>query len=188
MLPADKLPPLDRQPVLEGERLILRPLRPEDWDALFAVASDPLIWEQHPAHDRWRKEVFQEFFADAIAQGGALVAIEKTSGRVIGSSRFQGFEAANGGSIEIGWTFLAREFWGGRINREMKRLMLGHALAHVAECRFAIGESNWRSRRAMEKIGGKQTERVDERVMAGGIVRHVHYIITRKDFACWPAA
>ncbi len=38
---------LGRQPVLEGEHVRLRPLRPDDWEALFAVASDPLIWEQH---------------------------------------------------------------------------------------------------------------------------------------------
>jgi RimJ/RimL family protein N-acetyltransferase len=174
---------LNRQPTLEGERLVLRPLRADDWDALYAVAADPLIWEQHPAHDRWREEVFRAFFDDALAQGGALVVIAKPSCQVIGSSRFQGFEAAHGGSIEIGWTFLARAYWGGSVNREMKRLMLEHALASVAECRFAVGETNWRSRRALEKIGGQLSERVDERIMAGGIVRHIHYTITADDFA-----
>jgi RimJ/RimL family protein N-acetyltransferase len=107
---------LDRQPVLEDERILLRPLRPDDWDALFAAASDPLIWQQHPAHDRWQEPVFHAFFADALAQGGALVAIDKASGAVIGSSRYQGLEAADGGSVEIGWTFLARRFWGGTVN------------------------------------------------------------------------
>lgn len=179
---------LDRQPVLEGALLRLRPLRPEDWEALYAVARDPLIWEQHPAHDRWQEPVFRAFFDDALAQGGALAVIDRASGAVIGSSRYQGLEEAGGGSVEIGWTFLARSHWGGTWNREMKRLMLAHALASVAECRFAVGETNWRSRRALEKIGARLSERVEERAMAGGIVRHVHYVITRRDFAAGPLA
>lgn len=177
---------LDRQPTLEGETLLLRPLREQDYDALFAVASDRLIWEQHPAHDRWREEVFRPFFDDALAQGGALAVIDKASGRVIGSSRFQGLEPEGGGSIEIGWTFLAREHWGGPTNREMKRLMVAHALASVAECRFAVGESNWRSRRALEKIGARLTDRVEDRMMAGEALPHVYYVIGKQEFADGP--
>jgi len=173
---------LDRQPILEGETLLLRPLGADDWDALFAVASDPLIWEQHPAHDRWRKPVFRAFFADALAHGGALAVIDTNSGEVIGSSRYQGLEPEAGGSVEIGWTFLARRYWGGSTNREMKRLMVAHALASIAECRFAVGEENWRSRKAMEKIGGRLTDRVDMRGMAGSQVIHVHYVIGLAEF------
>lgn len=181
---------LNRQPTLEGVGVVLRPLTPDDWEALFAVASDPLIWEQHPAHDRWREPVFRAFFDDALAQGGALAFIDKTSGRIIGSSRYQGLEAANGGSVEIGWTFLARAFWGGKTNREVKRLMLSHALSSVAACRFMVGAENWRSRRAMEKIGGVLTPQVEgdveHRVMAGQTVSHVCYVITRAAFAQGP--
>lgn len=180
---------LDRQPVLEGERVALRPLRGDDWAALFAVASDPLIWEQHPAHDRWREPVFRAFFDDALAGGGALVAIDRLSGAVIGSSRYQGLEQAGGGSVEIGWTFLARAYWGGVINHQMKRLMLAHALASVAECRFLVGESNTRSRCALVKIGAQLTDRVETRVMAGGaVIPHLTYVITRDDFANGPLA
>lgn len=183
------MPGLDRQPVLEGEHLTLRPLRPGDWDALFAVASDPLIWEQHPAHDRWREPVFRAFFEDALANGGALLAIDRASGAVIGSSRFEGLEERGGGSVEIGWTFLARSHWGGTWNHEMKRLMLAHALASVAEVRFLVGETNTRSRRALEKIGARLTDRTEERIMAGGeIIPHLTYIITRADFARGPLA
>ncbi|MDC8754454.1 GNAT family N-acetyltransferase [Erythrobacter sp. sf7] len=178
---------LKRQPVLEGERVLLRPLRPDDWDALLAVASDPLIWEQHPAHDRWREPVFRAFFDDAMANKGALVAIDKADGAVIGSSRFQGLEEANGGAVEIGWTFLARSHWGSGFNREMKRLMLGHALVEVAECRFLVGANNTRSRRALEKIGARLTDRREERIMAGGtIIPHLTYVISREDFAQGP--
>lgn len=184
---------LDRQPVLEDERLLLRPLRESDWDALFAVASDPLIWQQHPAHDRWREPVFRAFFADALAGGGALVAIDKGTGAVIGSSRFQGFDEGRKqggiGSVEIGWTFLARSHWGGIFNHAMKRLMLAHALASVAECRFLVGESNTRSRRALERIGATLTDACEERIMAGGaVIPHLTYVITAEDFAKGPLA
>jgi RimJ/RimL family protein N-acetyltransferase len=180
---------LDRQPALEDERLLLRPLRPDDWDALFAVASDPLIWEQHPAHDRWQEPVFRAFFDDALANKGALVAIDKASGAFIGSSRFQGLSDAEGGSVEIGWTFLARDYWGGTWNHSMKRMMLAHALASVAECRFLVGETNNRSRRALERIGAGLTDRREERIMAGGaVIPHLTYVITRNGFAQGPLA
>ena len=177
---------MDRQPTLEGGWLLLRPLREDDWDALFAVASDPLVWELHPAHDRWQEPVFRKFFAEAMAQGGALVAIEKASGAVVGSSRFWAYDPAHGGSVEIGWTVLARSHWGGETNREMKRLMLKHALAAVERVWFRVGETNFRSRRAMEKIGGRLTDRTETIDMAGEPVGHVIYEIDRASFACGP--
>ena len=177
---------LDRQPRLEGKTILLRPLREDDFSALFAVASDPLIWEQHPAHDRWQEPVFRAFFDDAIAQGGALAVVDRATGAMVGSSRYQGLEHADGGSVEIGWTFLARSVWGGPTNREMKRLMVAHALESVAECRFAVAESNARSRRAMEKIGGRLIDRVEERGMAGSAAPHVYYVIGRPEFQDGP--
>ena len=144
----------DRQPTLTGELLQLRPLGAADFDALFAVASDPLIWEQHPDSDRYQEPVFRRFFQDALASGGALVAVDRTSGRIIGSSRFHNYNAS-AKEIEIGWTFLARACWGGRYNGEMKRLMLDHAFGWVDQVLFVIGAENWRSRRAVEKIGGR---------------------------------
>lgn len=180
---------LDRQHVLEGERLLLRPLQPDDWDALFAAASDPLIWQQHPAHDRWREPVFRAFFNDALAGGGALVVINRTTDAVIGATRFQNLEEAEGGSVEIGWTFLARTFWGRGYNHEMKRLMLAHALASVVQCRFMVGANNIRSRRALERIGARLTDQVEQRKMAdGAVVDHLAYVITRDAFAAGPLA
>lgn len=180
---------LDRQPMLEGEHIRLRPLRPDDWGALFAVAADPLIWAQHPAHDRWQEPVFRAFFDDALANRGALVVVDAATGAVIGSSRYQGLDESGGGAVEIGWTFLARSHWGGRTNRELKRLMLAHALASVAEVRFVVGENNTRSRRALERIGAQLTDRREERAMAGGaMILHLTYTITRKDFAIGPLA
>jgi len=143
----------DPQPTLEGSLLGLRPLRAEDWPDLFAVASDPLLWEQHPEPERCREEVFRAFFAAALASGGALVAFEAESGRTIGSSRFHGWDEDRS-VVEIGWSFLARSHWGGRYNGEMKRLMIEHAFRFFRDVVFHIGPRNLRSRRAIEKVGG----------------------------------
>ena len=140
------------QPTLHGELLVLRPLQPEDFDELYAVASDPLIWEQHPAPDRYRERVFKEFFREALESGGALIVLDAQDGRVIGSSRFHGYDEDRG-EIEIGWTFLARSHWGGTHNKEMKRLMLGHAFRFVESVVFLVGPGNLRSQKALEKIG-----------------------------------
>jgi RimJ/RimL family protein N-acetyltransferase len=142
----------DLQPILEGKLLRLRPLQPEDWDDLYAVASDPLIWEQHPINDRYTEEVFRGFFRDALASGGALIAIDSKDGQVIGSSRFHGYDEEIS-EIEIGWTFLSRSHWGGLHNQEMKQLMLEHAFRFVKSVVFLIGPENLRSQRAVEKIG-----------------------------------
>ncbi len=145
--------PFELQPTLKGVLLELRPLRPEDYHDLYAVASDPLIWEQHPSNDRYKEDVFQRFFQDALKSGGALIAIDSQDGQVIGSSRFYGYDEEKS-DIEIGWTFLARSHWGGVYNREMKQLMLRHAFHFVKSVIFLIGPQNLRSQRAMEKIGG----------------------------------
>ena len=144
---------IDLQPTLTGELLQLRPLRESDFDELFAVASDPLIWEQHPENTRWQEPVFRRFFQGALDSGGALVAIDRKDGRMIGSSRYHGYDAERS-QVEIGWTFLARSHWGGQYNGEMKRLMLEHAFRFVERVVFLIGPNNHRSRRAIEKIGG----------------------------------
>jgi len=137
---------------LKGELLALRPLRPEDFHELYAVASDPLIWEQHPANDRYKEEVFKGFFREALESGGALIAIDSKDGRVIGSSRFHGYDQEKS-EIEIGWTFLARSHWGGIYNREMKQLMLRHAFKFVNSVVFLVGSQNLRSQKALEKRG-----------------------------------
>src|SRR5690242_18837936 len=147
--------PFDLQPILTGELVELRPLCAEDYERLYAVAKDPLIWEQHPHSDRYKPEVFRMFFKEAMESGGALLAVESKSGEVIGSSRYYGYDPANG-EVEIGWTFLARSHWGGRYNGEMKRLMLQHAFRFVDNVVFRIGPLNFRSQRAVEKIGAVQ--------------------------------
>lgn len=172
---------IDLQPVLVGEVVELRPLSESDWDELFAVASDPLIWEQHPALDRYREPVFRCFFADAMESGGALVALDK-SGSIIGSSRFNR-DPTDPRGLEIGWTFLARAYWGKRFNREMKTLMLRHAFRFVDLVSFRVGETNVRSRMAMERIGGVLSDRRVMVPLSDGILSpHVVYEISKRDF------
>ena len=140
------------QPHLKGELLELRPLAPDDWNELFAVASDPLIWEQHPEQDRYTENVFRTFFKDALESGGAFVIVDRNTRQIIGSTRFYGYDPEKS-EIEIGWTFLARKYWGGRYNAEMKRLLLKHAFKFVESVLFFVGEDNIRSQKAMEKVG-----------------------------------
>ena len=147
--------PFDLQPTRTGELLSLRPLRRDDFKALFAVASDPLIWQQHPAKNRHEEAVFRQFFEESIASRGALVATQKETNDVIGSSRYHAYDAT-ASEVEIGWTFLARAYWGGTYNREMKRLMLSHAFQFVESIVLLVGPDNIRSQRAVEKIGGKR--------------------------------
>jgi RimJ/RimL family protein N-acetyltransferase len=153
-----------RQPVLKGELIELRPLRSDDFDELFSVASDPLIWEQHPHNTRYKEDVFRKFFRDALDSGGALVVIDSETGRVIGSSRYAGYDEDKS-QVEIGWTFLARSHWGGVYNGEMKRLMLDHAFKFVKNVIFVIGTQNFRSQKAVEKLGAV---RVGSTVDSGG--------------------
>src|SRR2546426_6904781 len=144
--------PFDFQPVLKGKLLELRPLRAEDFDDLFLVAADPLIWEQHPAKNRYQQDHFRSFFREALECGGTLIAVDTSDGRIIGSSRFHAYDGDRS-EVEIGWTFLARSHWGGRYNGEMKQLMLRHAFRFVDSVIFLIGPHNYRSQRAIEKIG-----------------------------------
>ena len=142
----------DLQPHLKGELIELRPLKPSDWNHLFAVASDSLIWEQHPERDRYKEDVFRVFFKEALESGGAFVIIDRKVQQIIGSTRFYGYDPEKS-EIEIGWTFLARKYWGGRYNAEMKRLLLNHAFKFVESVVFFIGEDNVRSQKAIEKVG-----------------------------------
>lgn len=144
--------PFDLQPTLNGALVQLRPLRPQDEHDLFAVASDALVWEQHPVRDRYKPGVFSAFFRESLASRGALTVIDCTDRRIIGSSRFHAYNQ-EASEVEIGWTFLARSHWGGRYNGEVKHLMLRHAFRLVSRVVFLISPQNIRSQKAIEKIG-----------------------------------
>lgn len=141
------------QPTLAGARVIVRPIATTDWAAMFAAAADPGIWELHPDHNRYTEQEFRLFFDGAVESGAAFAIIDRQNNNIIGSSRYHDHDPV-ARTIEIGWTFLSRDYWGGSYNAEIKRLMIEHALSFVDTVEFWVDESNLRSRRAMEKIGG----------------------------------
>ncbi len=171
----------DLQPTLVGQNLLLRPLTADDWDAMYAVASDPLLWELHPASDRYKEPVFREYFAGAMKSRGALAVVARATGIIIGGSRYANFVPERN-EIEIGWSFLARSHWGGVYNREMKTLMLTHAFRYFDSIRFNIGATNVRSRRAVEKIGARfDGDYVPEAINGVPAVLHVMYRLNRDE-------
>lgn len=147
------------QPTLSNDLLEIRPLSSNDFEQLFTVASDPLIWEQHYA-DRYKKAEFERFFQESIESKGAMVILDKTKNEIIGSSRYEVVENSSR-SIEIGWTFIAKEHWGGVVNLQVKTLMINHALAHVDHVLLYIDVANLRSQKAAEKINARLSVMAD---------------------------
>lgn len=143
-----------KQPTLENDYVKLIPLQEADFDRLYAVASDPKIWEQHPNKNRYQKEVFRNFFEGAIISQGAFLIINKESAEVAGSTRFYSFDEDEK-SIFIGYTFYGTKFWGSKLNPQVKKLMLDYIFNHVDLVKFHVGAENWRSRKAMEKLGAE---------------------------------
>ncbi len=171
----------DFQPTLSDDQFTLRPLRADDYDAVFAAASDPLIWALHPVYDRHTEASFRPYFAERFAAAGTLVIAENASGNSVGWSSYGNLDKA-AGEVEIGWTFLIRDHWGGPTNRRVKQLMLSHAFQFVDTVVFRIGETNARSRRAMEKIGGVWKGRMTAITIKGTAVPHCVYEIAQADY------
>lgn len=160
-----------------GKTVRLRPLREDDFDALYGVARDPDIWAMHPCRDRFERCVFQEFFIEAINSGGAFAIFDLANDVLIGSTRFGNFEPKTN-EIEIGWTFLACSHWRRGYNREVKRLMLAHIFKFVDAVIFQIGASNFRSRTAVERLGSRLCG-AHERQYAGVVQDYVVYRLTQ---------
>lgn len=146
---------MNLQPTLYNNLVLLRPLRSDDFEDLFSVAKDPLIWEQHPAKNRSSLSGFKEFFQEALQSESTIVIIEQESQTLIGSSRYKEIQN-NRTAIEIGWSFLARKYWGGIYNQSFKKLMIDYLFQNgIEQVIFYIDHENIRSQRAVEKIGGK---------------------------------
>jgi RimJ/RimL family protein N-acetyltransferase len=103
----------DLQPVLKNEWVVLTPLAEADFEALYQVASDPLVWEQHPNKDRYKKEVFINFFRGAMESGGAFL-IRDNQGVVIGCSRYYDLDIEKS-QILIGLYFFCTKLLGRKI-------------------------------------------------------------------------
>lgn len=143
------------QPRIANPWIRLEPLAAGDFEALYGVAKDPLIWEQHPNRERYQREVFANYFKGAIESGGAFRVIDNTTDTLIGCSRYYEANEAER-SVAIGYTFIARSHWGGPSNRALKTLMLEHAFHGVDRVIFHVGAANLRSRKAMQKLGAIQ--------------------------------
>ncbi|SFS83245.1 GNAT family N-acetyltransferase [Sphingobacterium wenxiniae] len=143
------------QPILEDEKAILYPLQEKDFEVLYAVASDPKIWEQHPNKNRWKKEVFKTFFDGAMQSKGTFKIVDKTTGSTIGSTRFYNYNAEDN-SIFINYTFYAVEYWSKGINHSLKTIMLDYIFQFVSKVYFHIGANNIRSQVAIGRIGAKK--------------------------------
>jgi len=170
----------DLQPYLENDLLILRPLNDGDFEPLYNVASDPLIWEQHPAKDRCQRNVFKIFFEEATASKSAFTAIDKITGDIIGCTRYTHVKETTA-AISIGYTFLARKYWGGVYNGSMKGLMMAHAFNFVENVLFYIHENNIRSQKAVEKIGGIRIEKLNDLFLEPRPNATVIYCVSRSE-------
>jgi N-acetyltransferase len=170
----------DFQPTLTGPTVIVRPVASSDWPELFAAGSDPEIWKLHPSSDRYTKPAFRTYFDSAVASKMAFVFVDRSTNRLIGSSRYYGYDPGRS-EVEIGWTFIVRSHWGGKTNREVKRLMLNHAFAFLDTVIFWVGEENWRSQGAMSKIGGIKREGLLTRELSGA-TPHVIFEISKSRY------
>jgi N-acetyltransferase len=149
------------QPILKNNLVHATPLRQEDFDLLYAAASDPLIWEQHPNKNRWQRDAFENYFKGAMLSGGALLVKDAQTGEVIGSSRYSDYLPETG-TVSIGYTFFIRKCWGKGHNYALKTLMLDHIFQYVDRVTFYVGAVNKRSQVSIErfgavKIGEKET-------------------------------
>jgi RimJ/RimL family protein N-acetyltransferase len=173
----------DAQPNhLANAAVRLSPLREDDFEALHAVASDPLLWAQHPNPDRYRRDVFRTFFDGAMASRGAFLVRDATTDAIVGCSRYYDHDAADR-SVLIGYTFVARSRWGTGVNPALKRLMLDHAFRQVDRVLFHIGEHNLRSQVAIGRLGARKIAEKDVAYFGEAIKRNFVYEIGKVD---WP--
>ncbi|KIA95528.1 acetyltransferase [Pedobacter kyungheensis] len=150
----------DLQPTLANDLIQIVPLKETDFEALFAVASDPLIWEQHPNKDRYQREVFENFFKGAMDSKGAFIVYEKETGKIVGSSRYYDLDETDS-AVAVGYTFIAREFWGKGHNHALKTLMFDYAFRFVDKIILHIGATNFRSQKATEKLGATKVGEIE---------------------------
>lgn len=169
------------QPILENENVKLEPLFQTDFERLFEVASDPKVWEQHPNPDRYKREVFETFFEGAMASEGAFIITDKQSGEVAGSSRYYSYDEDEN-SIFIGYTFYGTKFWGSKLNPQVKKLMLDYIFQYVDIVIFHVGAENWRSRKAMERLGAELKGEVTVAYHGEADLKNVEFWITKQNW------
>ena len=148
---------------------------------MYAVASDPTVWEQHPVPNRYQRHVYTELFQELVESRGTLVVVDSKSQKIIGNSRYYDYSPQDQ-SVAIGFTLLARAYWGGSYNQELKMLMLNHAFQAIDRVVFHVGEFNFRSQKALTKIGAMQFDRSIKILPDRKESVSLHYRILKNDF------
>jgi len=174
----------DLQPSFNDNLISVVPLKESDFENLYAVAADPLIWEQHPNPDRYKREVFEVFFQGAIESGGAFMIYNQATGEVVGSTRYYEWNEEDN-SIAIGYTFIARKFWGKGFNGAMKKLMVDYAFKFVDKVVLHIGATNFRSQRAIEKLGATKVAEIEVAYYGEPEKWNFVYQITKNTWKNW---
>lgn len=169
---------MNLQPTLANELVQIITLKEADFDELFTMASDKLLWEQHPEKERYKKEVFQDFFDVAIASESAFKIIDVKTGNTIGSTRFYDFNE-NEKSVAIGYTFIDRKYWATPYNRALKNLMVNYAFQSIETIIFHVGDTNFRSQKAVEKLGAIRTETISNKETGK---THFVFTLTKKNW------
>lgn len=166
---------------LEGRHVRLEPLSRAHRDALVAVGLDEELWRWIPDPVRTPQQMaaYLEIALADQARGVSLpfAIVEKKSGQVIGSTRYANIERAHR-RVEIGWTWVARQWQRTAVNTECKYLLLRHAFETLGSMRVELKTDslNEKSRNAILRIGAKQ-EGVfrNHMITASGRIRHSIY-------------
>lgn len=167
--------------LLEGTNVDLIPLEKEHFEELYLAASDKDLWELIPT-DCSERNTFNENYERALSERETenqypFVIRHKKTGKLIGSTRFFEIYPADR-KLEIGWTWITKEFWGTTINLECKLLLLTYCFEVLKTNRVQLKtkDNNFRSRKAIEKIGGvfEGVLRKD-RVLSDGTTRNAAY-------------
>jgi RimJ/RimL family protein N-acetyltransferase len=165
---------------LENDLIKLVPMTEFDFERIYEVASDPVIWEQHPSSDRYKREVFEGYFNGIRTCNGAFLIFDRINDKIIGSTRYYDYQPENS-SIAIGYTFLAKKYWGGLYNKSSKKLLLDYAFQFIDHVYFHIGPTNIRSQIATTRIGAVKAGEYELEVN-GQKLTHFKYVIQKKDW------
>lgn len=166
---------MELQPTIENDLVLLRPVNEDDLEPLFQVASDPLIWNQH-RFKRYLRSEFETFFNEMIRSKSALIIKDQLNGHIIGSSGFKKITGFTDG-LEIGGTFIARDYWGSLYNRTVKKMMINHALHYVDYVLFHVHKANIRSQKAVEKLNGLKVSSSEFKQIPLKSKDHLRYLI-----------
>ncbi|MEK6154263.1 GNAT family protein [Flavobacteriaceae bacterium 3-367] len=144
---------------LENEAVRLSPLELDNFHELYPIASQPKLVQYSPS-DIETPEALKNYVTVALEQREMKTSIpfiiyDKGKGRHAGCTRYMNIDWHNK-VLEIGATWIGREFQGSGLNAQMKFLMLNHAFDEMGfeKVEFRVDERNLRSRKAVEKLGG----------------------------------